>query len=295
MRQVYKIINSIFRHPLAGKRKLYCLMRFIRWQLGQKVLPYPVLYTLVENSKLIVSKGMTGATGNIYVGLLEFNEMSFVLHMLRDGDVFGDIGANIGVYSILASANAGAYSVAAEPVPATYSSLVRNVKLNDAEDKISALQCGIGDKETTLKFTDNYDTINGVAVDQNSDENTISVPVKTLDTVFTDKKPVLLKIDVEGYEWQVLQGAQSVFADSTLKAVIIEINGSGQAYGIADEEIHKFMLSHGFQPYGYEPLTRQLIQWDSYGPVNTIYIRNLDWVKSRVSSARKFNIIGIEI
>ncbi len=295
MRQIFKIINSIASHPLAGKRKWHCLLRFARWQVGQKILPYPVVYTLVEDSKLVVSKGMTGATGNIYVGLLEFNEMSFVLHMLRENDVFGDIGANVGVYSILASVNAGAFTISAEPVPVTYAHLTRNVKVNNAEEKITALQCGVGDKEGVLKFTDNFDTINGVVVNQDTDEHTVSVQVKTLDSIFRDKKPALLKIDVEGYEWQVLQGAASVFADATLKAVIIEINGSGKAYGIADEDIHNFMLSHGFRPYGYEPFTRNLVEWESYGPVNTIYLRDLDWVKARIDNSRKFNVIGIDI
>ncbi len=295
MRQIFKIINSIAAHPLAAKRKWHCLLRFARWQVGQKILPYPVVYTLVEDSKLVVSKGMTGATGNIYVGLLEFNEMSFVLHMLRENDMFGDIGANVGVYSILASVNAGAFTIAAEPVPVTYAHLTRNVKVNNAEGKITALQYGVGDKEGVLKFTDNFDTINGVVVNQDTDEGTVSVKVKTLDAIFKDKKPALLKIDVEGYEWQVLQGAGSVFTDTTLKAVIIEINGSGKAYGIADEDIHSFMLSHGFSPYGYEPFTRNLIGWDSYGPVNTIYIRDADWVLERVKASRKFNVIGINI
>ncbi|MBW7942940.1 MAG: FkbM family methyltransferase [Candidatus Kuenenia stuttgartiensis] len=267
----------------------------MRWQLGQKILPYPVVYTFVDDSKLVVSKGMTGATGNIYVGLLEFNEMSFVLHLLRESDTFGDIGANVGVYSILASVNAGAFSVAAEPVPVTYTHLLRNVKVNNAEGKITALQCGVGAKEGVLKFTDNFDTINGVVVNQDTNEHTVSVHVNTLDNIFSGKKPVLLKIDVEGYEWQVLQGATSLFADPTLKAVIIEINGAGKAYGIADDDIHDFMVSHGFRPYGYEPFLRDLLQWNSYGPVNTIYLRDVVWVMDRVKASRKFNVLGIDI
>lgn len=295
MRQIYKIVKSITSHPLASKKKWQCLLKFVRWQLGQKILPYPVVYTFVDDSKLVVSKGMTGATGNIYVGLLEFNEMSFVLHLLRENDTFGDIGANVGVYSILASVNAGAFSVAAEPVPVTYTHLLRNVKVNNAEGKITALQCGVGAKEGVLKFTDNFDTINGVVVNQDTNEHTVSVHVNTLDNIFSGKKPVLLKIDVEGYEWQVLQGATSLFADPTLKAVIIEINGSGKAYGIADDDIHDFMVSHGFRPYGYEPFLRDLLQWNSYGPVNTIYLRDVVWVMDRVKASRKFNVLGIDI
>ena len=46
---------------------------------------------------------MTGATGNIYCGLYEFLDMAFLLHFLRNGDLFGDIGSNIGSYTVLAT------------------------------------------------------------------------------------------------------------------------------------------------------------------------------------------------
>jgi hypothetical protein len=49
------------------------------------------------------TSGMTGATGNLYVGLHEFEEMAFLLHFLRPGDLFADVGANVGSYTILAA------------------------------------------------------------------------------------------------------------------------------------------------------------------------------------------------
>ena len=57
---------------------------------------------------------MTGATGNIYAGLHEFVDMAFCLHLLRSGDLFVDVGANIGSYTVLASKVAGANSVTLE-------------------------------------------------------------------------------------------------------------------------------------------------------------------------------------
>ena len=45
---------------------------------------------------------MHGVTGNVYCGLHDFAEMSFMLHLLRAGDLFADIGANVGSYTVLA-------------------------------------------------------------------------------------------------------------------------------------------------------------------------------------------------
>ena len=100
----------------------------------------------MEESVLLIKKGMAGATGNIYTGLLECNDMAFVLHVLRSGDMFADVGANIGVYTILAAKNTGASVIAVEPVPATFSHLKNNVYLNDVSHLVNLCQVGVGNQ-----------------------------------------------------------------------------------------------------------------------------------------------------
>jgi hypothetical protein len=70
-------------------------VRWMRWQIGSRVLGEPVLMPYVESSCLVVERSMTGATGNIYCGLHEFEDMAFVLHCLRVGDTF--VGPTLGV------------------------------------------------------------------------------------------------------------------------------------------------------------------------------------------------------
>ena len=246
---------------------------------------------------MVVQKVMTGATGNIYAGLLEFSEMAFVLHVLREQDLFADIGANVGVFSILASVNAGAKSIAIEPVPLTFSYLLRNIRINDASDKITALQIGIGDERDEIFFTSDMDTVNHVLTEE---EKTLHVPavkvaVDTIDQVFRNDCPALIKMDVEGFEWSALQGAKNSISNHVLKAIIIEINGSGSRYGITDDDIHLFLLDKGFKPYGYDPYSRNILSLPKYGPYNTLYIRDIEWAKQRVTSSRKYEIFGMKI
>lgn len=91
--QILKFITS---HPLTKEHKINAIKRFVKWQINARLNPYPVIYPFVNESKLIISKGLTGATGNLYTGLHEFTDMSFLLHFLRSEDLFIDIGANIG-------------------------------------------------------------------------------------------------------------------------------------------------------------------------------------------------------
>jgi hypothetical protein len=99
------IVNTLcflLNHPLSQGQKLPTLERFIRWQLGSRMLPAEVVWPFVNDARLIVRPGMTGATGNVYVGLHEFEDMAFLLHYLRPGDLFVDVGANVGSYTVLA-------------------------------------------------------------------------------------------------------------------------------------------------------------------------------------------------
>ena len=116
MKTLFKIIQFIWQHPLASRNRPLAFKRFFSWQIRQKLRPHAENVPFVEDSILVVEKGMAGATGNIYTGLLEFEDMAFLLHTLRSGDTFADIGANVGAYTILAAKNAGASVVSFDPV-----------------------------------------------------------------------------------------------------------------------------------------------------------------------------------
>ncbi len=129
---------------------------------------------------------MTGATVNLYCGLHEFNDMTFLIHLLREDDCFIDIGANIGSYTVLASAHVGARTISIEPVPATFLNLVRNISINQINEKVTAHNIALGSKKGTINFTNAYDTMNHVSVP--NEINTISVNVDTLDNILLNKK-----------------------------------------------------------------------------------------------------------
>ncbi len=91
-------------HPLNRNGRFAALGRWLRWQTATRLLPYPIVVPFVNEIRLVAERGMTGATGNYYCGLHEPEDMAFVLHFVRSGDVFYDVGANVGAYSLLAAA-----------------------------------------------------------------------------------------------------------------------------------------------------------------------------------------------
>lgn len=219
-------IRSITNHPLNRNDKFKAFCRFLKWQLNTRINPFPIIYPFTDKSKLIIKKGMTGATGNLYCGLHEFNDMFFLLHFLRKKDLFIDIGANIGSYTVLSASHVEADTISIEPVPSTFSNLINNISINQIQEKVKALNIALGSQKGTIAFTSTYDTINHVAID--FDKDTIIVNIVTLDEILIGQKiPTLLKIDVEGFETEVINGAKKTINEHELKAIIIELNGSG--------------------------------------------------------------------
>ena len=282
-------IQYIINHRFNRQRKFSALAGFLRWQVGIRLLKTPVVYPFTEKSQLYITRGMTGATGNVYCGLHEMEDMSFLLHLLREEDLFADIGANVGSYTVLASAEIGARAYAFEPSESTYKLLQTNIRLNNIEEKVTAYNIALGAAPGKLRFTVGLDTMNHMASGQ-AGEHTAEVQVDTLDHVLGLKTPLLLKIDVEGFESEVLKGATRTLQQESLKAILIELNGSGKRYGYNDEDIHRLLISYGFEPYEYIPEQRRLVKQAGYGTLNTLYIRDEAFVLARIAEQRKIRI-----
>lgn len=290
---VRRTYNFVTNHPLNRDNKLGALMRFAKWQIRMRLTSSPIIHSFTNKARIILKKGMYGATGNAYCGLYEFYDMGFLLHFLRKDDLFIDVGANVGSYTALAVGHIRAKTISFEPGPVAFEQLKRNIDANQAQDIATPLQMAVGEKKGVAKFTTNLDSMNHVAV--STDKNTIEVNIDSLDNILADKYPALMKIDVEGLETEVIRGATNTLAKKELKAVIIELNSGGKKYGYNKEAPHEALSAAGFEPYIYDPMKRILTHAASYGFYNTIYIRDLPFVENRLKTAEPFTVLNKSI
>lgn len=286
-------LKYISQHPLIKKRRLRAFVRFLYWQAISRIKKEGIVFNWIHGAQLHIKRGMHGATGNYYAYLHDFPEMSFLLHFLRRDDIFWDIGANIGSYTILASKAAGAKVFAFEPVPVTHGYLRANVALNNVLNQVEALNLGLSDHKGNLHFTKHLDTVNHVAI--NDTENAIQVEVDTCNNILdnTQSVPSIIKLDVEGYEFPVLKGADALLSNHQLQAIIIELNGLGNRFGFKDAEIHNLLSSYGFSPYAYFPFDRklELLLWPFRTP-NIIYCRDMALIHSRLETGMMIETPG---
>jgi FkbM family methyltransferase len=290
------IIKFIVNHPLNKSNRVLAIINFLRWQVGSRLVSGSVIYDWINGSKLIASPGETGATGNIYVGLHEFPDMAFLLHVLREKDLFVDIGANIGSYTVLASSVIGSRTVCFEPVPSTYERLMANIKVNNLECKVVPLNIALGDSKGQIQFSSDLNCVNHVIADKEEVKNKIIVNVSTIDDELKEC-PFLIKIDVEGYEKPALEGAKNILANNELCCVIMELNGSGDRYGYDESKIWSMMLDYRFRAYSYNPLERKLVKLSdkNIDEGNTIFIRDVKRVQERIERAPFIKILNSKI
>jgi len=292
---LWRTLHYYLDHPLGRRDRIETLVRILRWQTGSRLLGVKAAIPFVNDTRLLVGAGMHGATGNVYIGLMEFEDMAFVLHTLREGDEFIDVGANVGVYSILA-ASRGARVLAIEPVPATFEQLLDNVHINRFGARIDARNFGVSSEPSELRFSTQSGPTNHVLAPGESAEQSVSVAVDTLDAIAEGWAPVLIKIDVEGFEANVIHGAADVLAQRSLQAVLIELNGLGMRYGFSDTDLHARLLGFGFRPMDYEPFTRRLVELEEHRDVgNTLYIRPSAALEQRLREAPAAQVNGISI
>jgi FkbM family methyltransferase len=168
---------------------------------------------------------------------------------LREDDVFYDIGANIGAYSfVAASLIKHGVVVSIEPSFSTYKTLCNNVILNN---KFSGIKfypfcCAIGNAACYINFR--FSEIKSGAAQHGGSkfEASLNVPCISLDNfigVMNMPFPTVIKIDVDGPEVLVLQGAKSTLDSHSLRTVLVEVEDSTEQEVIKILSTHKFIQS----------------------------------------------------
>ena len=137
LKDVINYFKTIYLAPGKKRYHIYKILKLrllvIIYDLGLKKLT-PLLW--IPPIKLLLKKDSRILNSNYYFGLLEYFDMGFMIHLLRPGDCFIDVGANKGSYSLLVAGLCGADVIAFEPVQTTYQDLNQNISINELNHKI---------------------------------------------------------------------------------------------------------------------------------------------------------------
>ncbi len=154
------------------------------------------------------------------------------------GDVFWDVGANVGVFCLYAVRQRGVRVLAFEPSADNYAVLCRNVEINTFEDRV-APYCIALSGGTELGVLNSPSREMGASLHQfgkrgeasrywdggntTSAQGVVGFSIDDFIGQFRPPFPTRLKIDVDGLEWPILQGARNTLCDRRLKSVMAEL------------------------------------------------------------------------
>jgi FkbM family methyltransferase len=199
-----------------------------------------------------------------YFGMKEPNLTEWIARRLRPGDVFVDVGANIGYFSLLASGLVGDSGkvIAVEALPKIFERLVSNVKANRASN-VRTVCSAAWDRRQTLTLYTRADRPPGtttavpILADRWRLEDKCQVSAAPLSAIlrpYEMRAVRLVKIDVEGAEWHVVAGMTPLLqvCRDDLEIVIEVTRKALVADGKCPEDLLDFFASWGFHAYRIE-------------------------------------------
>jgi FkbM family methyltransferase len=178
----------------------------------------------------------------VYANPPNFAEMNMWRRCLKPDVLFVDVGANVGTYTIWA-AEQGAEVIALEPAEDTFALLVENVALNGYN--VHAMQAAAGAGCGTARFTVGRDA--GNCLDP---AGPVETPLVTVDSIIGGRVVAGMKVDVEGYEIEVLRGCARALSEHRLKLIQLEWNSMCEAaVGTDRRPVADLLADHGYSLY----------------------------------------------
>lgn len=198
----------------------------------------------------------------IYAKNFEMKERVFHNAFLRPGDIYLDVGANIGLFTLIAAHRVGndGHVYALEPTSTSFQRLLTNIRLNRFSN-VSPFQIALSDapgQVSMLVSLDGYDGRNSLTSPTAGEKFTSEmVSALTLDQFVHDQhldnKITMIKIDVEGWETHVLAGGQGVLSAADAPILQIEFAEEARASaGSTSDELYRSLTSLGYQLFSFE-------------------------------------------
>lgn len=239
---VAKVAKFAWSHPANQGAGVHALARLLRFQARGRIMRRRTLARLGTQSAVWADVNRHATLKVICANLPDYPEMLVWSRSLQPGDLFVDVGANIGSYALWAG-ELGADVIALEPAQDTFALLQENVALNGYS--VRTIQAAVGAACGTARFTSGRDDRNCL-----DPEGNVETPIVTIDSVVGDRVVAGMKIDVEGFEIEVLDGCERALSEHRLKLVQLEWNSTSQTGTGADRRpVADLLAKHGYGLY----------------------------------------------
>lgn len=255
----FKVIRGI-QKVLSGKLPDFLVpvvekIKYRNWYRFEKGLCTELVWPVGVGARLKLRK-TSFLCRPIVRGNFEIGERKLLERLLKKGDVFVDVGANIGLFTVIAGKCVGPNGLvlAVEPSSSTCEILQGQIDLNKLHN-VQVCQVGLSNEDGELELyqgSDSNDTFNsfGTPIWEGAFKP-VRVPVRTFDSLMAERlagRAVrLVKIDTEGWECSVLAGGKQILASPEAPDLIIEFCEKALKAGSSScEALYRAVTDYGY-------------------------------------------------
>jgi FkbM family methyltransferase len=226
-------VCTITSHPANAQHRAASLWRVARCELRARATGKPVTVPIGDHSRIAAHLHAGGSWRAVLANPPDWNEMQAWRRYLRAGDLFVDVGAHAGVYTLWAL-DLGCTVVAIEPIAELVAQLRNNLALNGYPASVHQRALAAEPGTMTMSGPDllrRHLAIGAVDDDAASGAGDAGevVEVSTLDAILGDRVAAGVKIDVEGAERLVLEGASRALTEKRIGLLQLEWNDCSES------------------------------------------------------------------
>lgn len=291
---IFNVMEYTWNHPANRNRRLRAMGTMFGWQAWKRLVRKPWTIPVFDGLKMRCHLNNTVAGVMIYSGgWPDYDEMHFVKRYLRPGDDFLDVGANIGMYTLLAASRIGkqGHIVAIEGARAAYERYLENVELNQLSDQVELLRAAVAAEPGTIRFLQQNDQTNRIALNNETGQAGAEfeeVEAITLDQAAAGRKFAMGKIDIEGAEPMAFQGAHESLSNANPPVWLMELKARLlKKFDATPEQLAGKLKDYGYELGVYDADRNDLsfpeTPWHDHGNVFAIASQHIDFVQNRLA------------
>ena len=265
-------LNGVLNHPLNINNKARTLLRIFLWKINQFSIKKPLIVEMEKGVKCICYPDSSFGSLIVYTRIPDYEEVQFIMKILRDRDTFVDVGAGIGDYSLIAAGKIKKGKVYAfEPVDSSLKNFRENIRINEFQDRIKVFENVVSEKTGNERFV--CETVSEVSSIGRKGLGKLkkAISLDNFAKVEKIKRINFLKIDVEGAEMKILRGAKGLLMAKKVDYILFEINKKSKNYGYRPDDLIRLLSGYGYNLFRFDNGLKSITQIDT----NTVTFNGL--------------------
>ena len=288
-------LRAVWQHPGNRSHRLRAVLGAVHWFVWHRITTRPLIVRVFGGLKFACYRdSYMGKHVRYFSDYADYDALHFLHDYLRADDSVIDVGANAGLYTLLAASLVGTAGrvLAVEPQPRSLEILRHNLALNKLP-QVTVLPVAASDADGWVSMTE-HDVFAGIAFNtepqtQPSTQPSAQpqVPACRLDQHLGTALHALCKIDIEGYEWPALQGMEQAIQRGQLPVILFEMNGCLERYGMSPRDFYAWLRERSYTLANYHHDARNMVFAEQpVGDVFAINATGMTMIRERMAGLR---------